>query len=122
VLILHKDRDMTNLTIRSNFQAHPFHLVSPSPLSFFIGILSLTANSKLVSMGANSYSTSSCAGIDLKRLNNVNNVLSGKFPLNHASLDKTVFGYIDSNNLINKFIPQSKLNLISKYKWFDSMF
>lgn len=34
---------MTNL-IRSNFQAHPFHLVSPSPWPFFtcISLLTLT--------------------------------------------------------------------------------
>jgi cytochrome c oxidase subunit 3 len=32
---------MTNLT-RSNFQAHPFHLVSPSPWPLFTGIALLT--------------------------------------------------------------------------------
>ena len=39
---------MTNIT-RSNFQDHPFHLVSPSPWPFYtsLSLLSLTLNSAL---------------------------------------------------------------------------
>jgi len=43
---------MTNL-IRSNFQAHPFHLVSPSPWPFFtcISLLTLTTAGVLTMHG-----------------------------------------------------------------------
>jgi len=39
---------MTNLT-RSNFQAHPFHLVSPSPWPLFTSIALLTLTTSGVS-------------------------------------------------------------------------
>jgi len=42
---------MTNL-IRSNFQAHPFHLVSPSPWPLFtcVALLTLTTAGMLCTM------------------------------------------------------------------------
>ena len=40
---------MTNLT-RSNFQAHPFHLVSPSPWPIFTSIAILTLTTTFVLM------------------------------------------------------------------------
>ena len=45
---------MTNL-IRSNFQAHPFHLVSPSPWPFYtsISLLTLTTTGVLTMHGFN---------------------------------------------------------------------
>jgi cytochrome c oxidase subunit 3 len=39
---------MTNLT-RSNFQAHPFHLVSPSPWPIYTGVALLTLTTSAVS-------------------------------------------------------------------------
>jgi cytochrome c oxidase subunit 3 len=46
---------MTNL-IRSNFQAHPFHLVSPSPWPLYtcISLLTLTTSGVLTMHGYNS--------------------------------------------------------------------
>ena len=46
-----KDKRMTILT-RSNFQAHPFHLVSPSPWPLFtcIALLTLTTTGKPFNM------------------------------------------------------------------------
>ena len=47
-----------SLNIRSNFQAHPFHLVSPSPWPLFtsISLLSLTTTAVLTFHGfSNSY-------------------------------------------------------------------
>jgi cytochrome c oxidase subunit 3 len=47
--------DMTNLT-RSSFQAHPFHLVSPSPWPIFtcIALFTLTTSGVLTMHGFNS--------------------------------------------------------------------
>lgn len=47
-----KKGKMTNL-IRSEFQAHPFHLVSPSPWPFFtcIALLNLTTSAVLTMHG-----------------------------------------------------------------------
>jgi hypothetical protein len=49
-----KDKRMTILT-RSNFQAHPFHLVSPSPWPLFtcIALLTLTTTGKPFNMPVN---------------------------------------------------------------------
>lgn len=49
-----KNIRMTNLT-RSNFQAHPFHLVSPSPWPLFtcIALLTLTTTGKPINMPVN---------------------------------------------------------------------
>ena len=48
----HKDIEMTNLT-RSSFQAHPFHLVSPSPWPLYtcISLLTLTTTGVLTMHG-----------------------------------------------------------------------